>query len=213
MNVGAEPNVVAKIPADMVWVRIDHDVVAIPKPVVAVGVVGRGNAEEEAVKAEAFAAAASETIDVGGTKGAWKVSVLPGTIKVVIRIVPTGIMPDPAIVPGIHVGRIGMSRLLGKIAGLAVRWRSAAAIRAIRRSFGWRSAPTIRGNRRAFGWRRASAFRDNRCTFGRASRTRCGAACRDMPATDWSAARALSSSTARSCTALSFSALLRKNRK
>jgi uncharacterized BrkB/YihY/UPF0761 family membrane protein len=36
----------------MVWVRIDHDVVAIPKPVVAVGVVGRGNAEEEAVKAE-----------------------------------------------------------------------------------------------------------------------------------------------------------------
>jgi hypothetical protein len=34
-----------------------------------------------------------------------------------------------------------------------------------------------------------------------------------MPATDWSAARALSSSTARSCTALSFSALLRKNRK
>jgi hypothetical protein len=41
-----------------------------------------------------------------------------------------------------------------------------------------------------------------------------------MPATDWSAARALSSSTTRSCTALSrssttlsVSALLRKNRK
>jgi hypothetical protein len=34
-----------------------------------------------------------------------------------------------------------------------------------------------------------------------------------MPATDWSAARALSASTARSCTALSLSALLCKNRK
>jgi hypothetical protein len=228
VNVGAEPNVVGQIPADMVWVRIDHDVVAIPKPVVAVGVVGWGNAEEEAVKAEAFAAATSETVDMRGTKGAWKMSVLPGTVEVVICIVPAGIMADPAIGPGIHVGRIGMSRLLGKIAGLAVRWRSApairairrsfgwrsaAAIRAIRRSFGWRSAPTIRGNRRSFGWRRASAFRDNRCAFGRASRTRCWAACRDMPATDWSAARTLSSSTARSCTTLSLSALLCKNRK
>jgi len=151
----------------MVWVRIDHDVVSIPKPVVAVVVVGRGNAEEEAVKAEAFAAAAAETIDVGGTEGAWKMSVLPGTIEVVICIVPAGIMADPAIGPGIHVGRIGMSRLVGIISGLAVRWPSVPAIRTIRRSFGWRSAPSIRGSRRAFGCRRAAAFRNNRCTFGR----------------------------------------------
>jgi hypothetical protein len=197
----------------VVWVRVDDDVVAIPKPVVAVGIVGRGDAEEVAVKAEAFAAAAAKTIDVGGTKGAWKMSVLPGTVEVVICIVPAGIVADPAIGPGIYVGRIGMSWLLGIIAGLAVCWPSVPAIRAIRRSFGWRSAPTIRGNRRSFGWRRAPAFRDNRCAFGRASRTRCGAAGGDMPATDWSAARALFSSTARSCTALSVSALLCKSRK
>jgi hypothetical protein len=135
----------------MVWVRIDHDVVSIPKPVVTVVVVGRGNAEEEALKAEAFAAAAAETIDVGGTKGAWKMSVLPGTVEVVICIVPAGIMADPAIGPGIHVGRIGMSRLLGKIAGWVVRWPSVPAIRATSRALGWRSAPSIRGIRCAFG--------------------------------------------------------------
>ena len=123
MSVGAQPNVVGQVPSNVVWVRIDHDVVAIPKPVVAVGVIGRGNAEEKAIKAEAFTAAAAETIDVGGTKGAWKMSMLPGTVEVVICIVPAGIMADPAIGPGIHVGRIGMSRLLGKIAGWAVRWR------------------------------------------------------------------------------------------
>src|SRR5580704_252966 len=149
----------------MVWIRVDDDVVAIPKPVVAVGIVGRGDAEEVAVKAEAIAAAAAKTIDVGGTKGAWKMSVLPGTVEVVICIVPAGIVADPAIGPGIYVGRIGMSWLLGIIAGLAVCWPSVPAIRAIRRSFGWRSAPTIRGNRRSFGWRRAPAFRDNRCAF------------------------------------------------
>jgi hypothetical protein len=55
-------------------------------------------------------------------------SVLPGTVEVVICIVPAGIMADPAIGPRIHVGRIGMSRLLGKIAGLVARWRSAATI-------------------------------------------------------------------------------------
>jgi hypothetical protein len=193
VNIGAEPNVVGEVPADMVRIGIEHDVVAIPEPVVAVVKVGRGDAEEGAVKAEALASATSETVDVRGAKGAWKMSVFPRPIEVVTCVVSAGIVTDPAIRSGIHVGSVGMSGLLGKLAELALRWRS---------------APAIGGNRSTFG-RGTSTNRGSRSAFGRASRGRRGAASRDMPATDWSALR----SSALFAAALSAAALLCKNRK
>ena len=205
VNVGAESDVVGQIPADMVWIGIENDVVTIPEPVVAVSVVRRRNAEEEAVKTEALTASTSETVDMGGTKGAWEVSVLPRMGQVVTCVAPTGIVADPVIGPGIYVGRIRMSRLLGKISGLGDRRLG---------------APTTRRNGGSFGWRSGSAIRGNRCAFGRTSGTRSRSTRRDMSATDWSACRPTWSSLARSSTSLSrssttlsVSALLRKNNK
>lgn len=53
MNVRSESNVIGEVPAEMIRVIVNHDVVAIPVPVVAVsGVKGR-NVEIESAKPEA----------------------------------------------------------------------------------------------------------------------------------------------------------------
>src|SRR4029077_340092 len=126
-----------QVPAHMIGIGIEHDVVAIPKPVVAVVIVSGCDAKKEAVKAEAIAVPASEAVDVGGAKSAWKMSVLPGAVEVVTGIVPAAIMADPAIVIRIHVGRIRMSGLLCKIPRSAIPIPITPTI-----------APTICGHRR-----------------------------------------------------------------
>lgn len=206
MNVGAESDVVGQVPADMIWICIDHDVVAIPLPVVTVVVVSRGNAKEESVKAEALAIAPSETVDVSGTKGARKMSVLPGAIEVVTRVVSAGIVADPSIRPGIHVRSIRMAGLLGKLAELTLRRRSTSAIYSSGSAFG-RSATTIRGGRSAFGRPSGSG------TFRRPSRCGRRAARGDMPTTDGSGAGALPSSAALGATAPFAATLLCKGKK
>jgi len=146
----------------MIGIGIEHDVVAIPKPVVAVVIVGGSNAKKEAVKAEAIAVPASEAVDVGGAKSAWKMSVLPGAVEVVTGIVPAAIMADPAIVIRIHVGRIRMSGLLCKIPRSAIPIpitpTIAPTICGHRRTFRRRSAGTIRGHRRTFRWSSAATI-------------------------------------------------------
>ena len=53
VDVGAQSDVVGEIPARVVGIVIDDDVVAVPIPVVDVSQVKRSNAEVEAAKPEA----------------------------------------------------------------------------------------------------------------------------------------------------------------
>ena len=135
MDVNAEPHVVRKIPAGMVEIFVDHDLVADPVPAVAVSDVRGRHAEVESAEPEAIRAAASEPPDVTGPEAATKVSVLPRMIQMIVAIVAWGMAdPDIPVRSRVNVRRFRMSVLIGKIVAPTLRtdfrggWRSLRGI-------------------------------------------------------------------------------------
>ena len=113
----------------MIRIGVKHDIVAIPKPIVAESNIGAGYAEEVAVKAEALRASSSKPIHMSGAESPGEMSVLPRMIQVVASIASAAVMANPAIGLDVHVRSVGMSRLLVVSATLAkLALRSAAAI-------------------------------------------------------------------------------------
>ena len=98
----------------MVGIIVDDDVVAVPKPVVAEADVIGGDAEIEATEPEAIGTASCEMPNVAAAKAAGEVSVLPGVIEVVVRIVWAGVVADPFAV-GVDVRRVGMTGLVVEV--------------------------------------------------------------------------------------------------
>src|ERR1700742_3604133 len=127
MHVGSQPHVVSEIPARMVGIFIDHNVVARPIPTVAVSVVIGSNAEVEAPEPEAGWSPSGQMPPVRRPEAAGKVPMLPGMVKVVVGIARPRVMPNPPPI-GFHVRRIGMPRLIGKVP-VRLGWRRRAMIR------------------------------------------------------------------------------------
>lgn len=117
MNVGAQPDVERQVPADVVRVVVNHDLVTVPHPVVAEAVVIGGNAEIETAEPEAVARSAGQMPNVAAANSSGKVPVLPRVIDVVVGVSRAGLVPDPFAV-GVNVwsigvpGRIGITTLL-----------------------------------------------------------------------------------------------------
>lgn len=116
MAVGAEANVIGEVPADVVGIFVDDDLVGIPEPIAAEAEVGRSNAEIEAVEPEAGRAAAGEMPDMAFAEAAGEVAMLPRLIKMVVGIVGARIVADPFAV-GVNVRSFGVAGFVG-IVGL-----------------------------------------------------------------------------------------------
>lgn len=114
MDVGPEPDVVSEVPAFMVRVFVDNDVVAVPEPVVAEADVVGGDAEVEAAEPEAIGATAAEMPDVATAEAAGEAAVFPGVVEMVMGVVATRVMADPLAVR-VDVRRVGMSRLVVEV--------------------------------------------------------------------------------------------------
>jgi len=95
VNVGAQPDVVSEIPAFVVGVFIDRDIVAIPKPVVGIGKVKRGDAEVIAAKPEAAGIASLNAPAMSTAEAAVEAAMLPGVIDVEAHIVAATFMSNP----------------------------------------------------------------------------------------------------------------------
>jgi hypothetical protein len=78
VDVGSEADVVGEVPAGVVGIVVDDDVVGVPEPSVRVGEVPGGYAEVEAAEPEAGWTSSAETPDVGGAEAAGEVAVLVG---------------------------------------------------------------------------------------------------------------------------------------
>src|SRR5271169_3949927 len=76
MNVGAQPDVVSEIPAVVVGIFVDHDIVAVPEPVIAIGQVKRGDAEVVAAKPETAGIASLNAPAVSAAKAAVEAAML-----------------------------------------------------------------------------------------------------------------------------------------
>lgn len=71
----------------MIRVFIDNNLVRIPKPVIAVVVIVRRNAEIEIANPETAPVSSAQMEDVAGPEAAREMTVLPRMIEVIVRIV------------------------------------------------------------------------------------------------------------------------------
>ena len=114
VDVCAKSYVVGEVPAFVVGIVVDDDVVAIPEPVVAEAeVIGR-DAEIKTAEPEATGAATAEVPDVAAADAAGEASVLPGMVEVVVNVVAASVMADPFAV-GVDVRSVRVTGLVVEV--------------------------------------------------------------------------------------------------
>lgn len=112
MAVGAEADVVGEVPAGVVGIVEDGDLVSGPVPIVAIGVISRSDAEIEASEPETRPIAAGYAPNVAAAEAAGETAMLPRMIDVVVGIIAAGVMTDPLAV-GMDVRSFGMALFVG----------------------------------------------------------------------------------------------------
>jgi hypothetical protein len=113
VNVGAQPHVVGEIPAVVVGVVVDHDVVIIPVPVTAIADVEGCDAEIVSAEPEAAGTTAPKTPDMTAPDSKRKVAVLPGMVEVEAGIIVSVIVTHPVVV-GMNVRGFGVAGLVAE---------------------------------------------------------------------------------------------------
>ncbi len=108
MNVSAQTHVISEIPAIVVGVFIDDNVVPVPKPAATVVQIKRRDAEVEAAKPEAARTTSGETPMVTAAEAAGEAAMLPGVIEVEAGIIASGVVSNPLAVV-VDVRGLGMA--------------------------------------------------------------------------------------------------------
>jgi len=117
VHVGTEAHVVGEVPAWVVWIIVNHDVIAIPEPAVAVAVIVRCYVKIKPVEPEPAGSAAAKPPAMAGTETTVEVAMRKWMIQVVMLIVPACIMADPSVMAiiVIDVGCIGMAFMITQV--------------------------------------------------------------------------------------------------
>jgi hypothetical protein len=134
VHIGTKPDVIRQIPAVMVRVFENRNIVAIPEPVAAIADIEGGYAETKTAKPEQVRASTAEMPHMSAAETAGEVSVLPGMVEMIVRIILAGIVAHPLAVV-VNVRSVRMPRLV-----IEVRRRSGRRMRRARRS------RSVRGN-------------------------------------------------------------------
>lgn len=82
----------------MVRVIVNHDLIAIPEPIIAERVIRLGNTEEESAKPKPLWTASRKVKDMTTTDAARKSSMFERPVDVVPAVVSARLMPDPLII-------------------------------------------------------------------------------------------------------------------
>jgi hypothetical protein len=109
VSVRPESRVVCKIPAWMIGVVIDHNLIASPAPVGDDVVVVWRDVPVEAIKPEPLPVTSLKPEDMLGSDTTGKTSVFPGSGNLVMRIAGTAFMAYPLIVLCMNVRRFRMT--------------------------------------------------------------------------------------------------------
>jgi hypothetical protein len=132
VDIGSEPGVIGEIPAWVIWIVVQHDVVAAPQPVAGVVIVVRRDAPEIAAEPETVAASAFDAINVVAANFTAEASVFPNVILMVARIVAASGMTDPLIALRMDVWGFGMALLVAeRLTALVATWAPAAIVAAL----------------------------------------------------------------------------------
>lgn len=100
----------------MVRIVIKHDVIAVPVPVCAVIQIVRRNREVESSEPESRRATTNKSPYVMRTDRLREMSVLPGVVEMIMRIIPASIVSDPLVILRVDVRRRRVSLLVSKVA-------------------------------------------------------------------------------------------------
>ena len=112
VDVRPQPRVVGEIPAVMVGIFVDHDLVAVPEPVTAQGKVKGCDAESEAAKPETGGTATANAPYMAAAEAAGESAMLKGMIDVEAGIIASGVVADPRAVV-VNVRSFGMALPIG----------------------------------------------------------------------------------------------------
>jgi len=105
----------------VIGIVIDHDVVAIPKPIAAViSIIGR-DGEEESANIESVWPTTMQAPYMLRPDPALEVAMLPGMIQMVVRIGVTGVVSDPAVIFSVHMRSLRVARLIIEFPVLILR--------------------------------------------------------------------------------------------
>ncbi len=110
--VGAEADVVGEVPAVVIGIFEDGDLVIGPIPIVAEAVVRRSDAEIEAAEPEARSIAAADAPNVAAAEAAGEAAMLPGMIEVIVGIIAASVVANPFAV-GMDVRSFRMANPVG----------------------------------------------------------------------------------------------------
>lgn len=128
MGVGSGACVVCKIPAGMIRVVVDHDVIRIPEPAIDIAVVVRCDAEVEAAEPESRGAATSQVPVVRGTESADEMTVFPGMVEVIVCVIAASVVADPMVI--VDMRSVGVAWMIGKVALIGCAWSAVEGFRA-----------------------------------------------------------------------------------
>ena len=112
VDVGAEPGVVGEVPAVVVGIFVDDDVIAVPKPIANVIVIVGSYAEGEAAEPEALAVSTAQAEHMTAAKAAGEAAMFPRMIEMIVGIIAAGIVADPCVI----VVDVRSFRVIGLIA-------------------------------------------------------------------------------------------------
>lgn len=99
MDVGAEPDVVGKVPASMIGVVVDDDIIAIPVPVIRVRLIKRRDAEVESAKPETARSPTDQTPAMTRAEASFEVAMFPGMVDVEPGFLMPEVVSDPLAIP------------------------------------------------------------------------------------------------------------------
>jgi hypothetical protein len=108
VDVCAEPYVICKIPTVVVRIFIDHNLVGIPEPVIAIAEIVRGDVKIEPAEPETARASSANPPNVAATEAAGEPSMFKWMTHVIVGVVASRVVAHPLIVLDINVRSIGM---------------------------------------------------------------------------------------------------------
>ena len=111
VDIGAESHVVGKVPAWVVGIVVDHDLVVRPIPVIDVVQIKRSHTEVEAVKPKAVGPASADAPDVATAEATGEAAMFEGTIEVVACVVSSSVVSNPLAVV-VNVRGFGVALLV-----------------------------------------------------------------------------------------------------
>ena len=98
MDIDPKAYVVGEVPAWVVGIFVENDVVAIPVPAIAETEVIWGDTEIESAKPESTGTTTGKMPSVVRPEASGKAAMLPGMIEMVVRVIGAGIVSDPRTV-------------------------------------------------------------------------------------------------------------------